>query len=67
VDAPVLAVLERYRVPATFFVIGENVAAHAELLRRVIHDGDEIGVHTFTHPDLASLPAWQERLELDQT
>jgi cellulose synthase/poly-beta-1,6-N-acetylglucosamine synthase-like glycosyltransferase len=63
----VLAVLERYRVPATFFVIGENVAAHAELLRRMIHDGDEIGVHTFTHPDLASLPAWQERLELDQT
>jgi hypothetical protein len=52
----VLAVLERYRVPATFFVIGENVAAHAELLRRMIHDGDEIGVHTFTHPDLAGCP-----------
>jgi peptidoglycan/xylan/chitin deacetylase (PgdA/CDA1 family) len=63
----VLAVLERYRVPATFFIIGENVAAHAELLRRMIHDGDEIGVHTFTHPDLAGLPPWQERLELDQT
>jgi cellulose synthase/poly-beta-1,6-N-acetylglucosamine synthase-like glycosyltransferase/peptidoglycan/xylan/chitin deacetylase (PgdA/CDA1 family) len=63
----VLAVLERYQVPATFFVIGENVTARSELLRRMIRDGDEIGVHTFTHPDLASLPAWQERLEIDQT
>jgi cellulose synthase/poly-beta-1,6-N-acetylglucosamine synthase-like glycosyltransferase/peptidoglycan/xylan/chitin deacetylase (PgdA/CDA1 family) len=63
----VLAILERYQVPATFFVIGEDVAARPELLRRMIRDGDEIGVHTFTHPDLASLPAWQERLEIDQT
>ena len=63
----VLAVLEHYQVPATFFVIGENVAARSELLRRMIRDGDEIGVHTLTHPDLASLPAWQERLEIDQT
>jgi len=63
----VLAVLERCRVPATFFVIGENVAARPKLLRRMIRDGDEIGVHTLTHPDLASLPGWQERLEIDQT
>jgi cellulose synthase/poly-beta-1,6-N-acetylglucosamine synthase-like glycosyltransferase len=63
----VLAVLEHYHVPATFFVIGENVTARSELLRRMIGDGDEIGVHTFTHPDLAGLPAWQERLEIDQT
>jgi hypothetical protein len=36
---------------------GAHVAARPELLRRVIRDGDEIGVHTFTHPDLPSLPA----------
>jgi len=63
----ILEVLERHRVPATFFVIGSHVTARPRLLRRMITDGDEIGVHTFTHPDLGGVPAWRERLELDQT
>jgi cellulose synthase/poly-beta-1,6-N-acetylglucosamine synthase-like glycosyltransferase/peptidoglycan/xylan/chitin deacetylase (PgdA/CDA1 family) len=63
----VLAILERYHVPATFFVIGNNVVGHAGLLRRMVSDGDEIGVHTFTHPDLGRISAWREHLELQST
>ena len=63
----ILDVLERRHVPATFFVIGSNVTAHPQTVRRAMRDGDEIGVHTFTHPDLADVPAWRERLELDAT
>jgi cellulose synthase/poly-beta-1,6-N-acetylglucosamine synthase-like glycosyltransferase/peptidoglycan/xylan/chitin deacetylase (PgdA/CDA1 family) len=63
----ILDVLERFRVPATFFVIGTQVTAHPATLRRMLRDGDEVGVHTFTHPDLAAIPAWRERLELDTT
>ncbi len=63
----VLDVLERHHVPATFFVIGSNVTAHSALLRRIVRDGDEVGVHTFTHPDLGTVPAWRERLELAET
>ncbi|MCW2506055.1 MAG: polysaccharide deacetylase [Actinomycetia bacterium] len=63
----VLDVLERYHVTATFFVIGSHVAERPDLLRRMLHDGDEVGNHTFTHVNLANVPAWRLRLELDQT
>lgn len=63
----ILQVLERYRVPATFFVIGTHVTAYPDVLRRIAADGDEVGVHTFTHPDLAAVAPWRERLELDTT
>jgi cellulose synthase/poly-beta-1,6-N-acetylglucosamine synthase-like glycosyltransferase/peptidoglycan/xylan/chitin deacetylase (PgdA/CDA1 family) len=63
----VLDVLERFHVPATFFVIGSRIPGHTDVLRRMVSGGDEIGVHTFTHPDLGAIPRWQRRLELDQT
>jgi cellulose synthase/poly-beta-1,6-N-acetylglucosamine synthase-like glycosyltransferase/peptidoglycan/xylan/chitin deacetylase (PgdA/CDA1 family) len=63
----ILDVLERFHVPATFFVIGSRIPGHTDVLRRMVRDGDEIGVHTFTHPDLGGIPRWQQRLELDQT
>jgi cellulose synthase/poly-beta-1,6-N-acetylglucosamine synthase-like glycosyltransferase/peptidoglycan/xylan/chitin deacetylase (PgdA/CDA1 family) len=63
----VLDVLERHHVPATFFVIGSQVAKNPALLRRVIRDGGEIGVHTFTHPHLGDVSAVRERIELEQT
>ena len=48
----VLAVLNHYRVHATFFEIGEQVGALAATSRAVIGDGDVIGDHTWSHPDL---------------
>jgi len=65
--AKILDVLERFHVPATFFVIGTQVASRPELLRRIVADGSEVGVHTYTHPDLGAVSAWRERLELDST
>ncbi len=65
--AKVLDVLERFHVPATFFVIGTQVTAHPEILRRIVAHGSEVGVHTFTHPDLGAVGTWRERLELDST
>src|SRR3954447_6297827 len=65
--APILDVLARHHVPATFFVVGSRVAERPDLLRRMVAEGHEVGVHTFTHANLASVPAWRERLELDQT
>jgi peptidoglycan-N-acetylglucosamine deacetylase len=48
-----LTLLERRRVPATFFVLGQNVPGHQALLRRMRRDGDEIGNHSFSHPVLS--------------
>jgi peptidoglycan/xylan/chitin deacetylase (PgdA/CDA1 family) len=51
-------ILRRARVPATFFVIGSQVARHPAIVRALHHDGFELGNHTFTHADLSTLPGW---------
>lgn len=63
----VLDVLARYRVPATFFVIGSQVARHPDLTRRIVASGHEIGVHTFSHPELDALSTGRRNLEYSQT
>lgn len=65
--AKILDVLERRHVQATFFVIGARVADRPDLLKRMREAGDEVGVHTFTHVNLANVPTWRMRVELDQT
>ncbi|WP_432146500.1 glycosyltransferase [Streptomyces sp. bgisy084] len=63
----ILDVLRRHQVRATFFVVGTQVVAHPELVRRIVAEGHQIGIHTFTHPDLARLAPWQRSLELRET
>ncbi|NJP32825.1 glycosyltransferase [Micromonospora thermarum] len=63
----VLDLLRRHRAEATFFVVGSQVARHPGLTRRIATEGHELGVHSFSHPDLTVLPAWQRRLEYSQT
>ncbi|MFB7503902.1 bifunctional polysaccharide deacetylase/glycosyltransferase family 2 protein [Streptomyces broussonetiae] len=63
----ILDVLRRNHVRATFFVVGTQVVAHPELVRRIVADGHQIGIHTFTHPDLSRLAPWQRSLELHET
>jgi peptidoglycan/xylan/chitin deacetylase (PgdA/CDA1 family) len=63
----ILDELKRRHVLATFFMIGQRVAAQPDLARRVASEGHEIGNHTFTHPKLNTLPDQQVALELDQT
>lgn len=63
----ILAILRRYHVPATFFVIGAQAQAHPGLVRRLLADGHEIGNHTFTHPNLGFTSPRLVVLELDAT
>jgi peptidoglycan/xylan/chitin deacetylase (PgdA/CDA1 family) len=50
-----LTILERENVRATFFVVGQRVAAIPDVLRREQNDGDEIGNHTWDHRLLPAL------------
>ncbi|MGN6207168.1 glycosyltransferase [Asticcacaulis sp.] len=63
----ILKILEQEKVPATFFVIGEKAIAHPALLRQMVRDGDDIGNHSYTHPDMSKIPDWQIRFELNST
>jgi peptidoglycan/xylan/chitin deacetylase (PgdA/CDA1 family)/glycosyltransferase involved in cell wall biosynthesis len=51
-------ILRRAHVPATFFLIGTQVARHPAIVRSLHRDGFELGNHTFTHADLSTLPGW---------
>ncbi|MBW8805794.1 MAG: glycosyltransferase [Catenulisporales bacterium] len=63
----VLAVLAKYHVPATFFLIGAHVAQNPGIVRDEVAAGDEVGIHTFTHDDLGAAPSWRRTLEFSQT
>lgn len=45
----VLDLLASSGVRAGFFCIGRQVAAHPELLKRILAEGHEVGNHTYTH------------------
>lgn len=50
-----LAALREAGVPATFFVIGVEAQAHADVCRAVTDAGMELGNHTLTHSRLSML------------
>ena len=60
----VLRVLRAYGVTATFSMIGRRVAAYPHLARTVAEDGHHIANHTWTHSDLARMPAHRVHTEL---
>lgn len=59
----ILEILAQYNIPATFFMVGQNVLNYPEAARKVIQAGHEVGNHTFTHPHLANL---NERAIMDE-
>ena len=61
--AELLDVLAARNVRATFFLVGENVVKHPELVRREHEAGHELGDHSYTHADLGNA---SEKKVLDQ-
>jgi cellulose synthase/poly-beta-1,6-N-acetylglucosamine synthase-like glycosyltransferase/peptidoglycan/xylan/chitin deacetylase (PgdA/CDA1 family) len=63
----IAATLRRLGVPATFFVVGSEVARHPDVVRSLHSQGFELGNHTFTHTDLAAVPDWERSLQIALT
>ncbi|MFD4834978.1 glycosyltransferase [Streptomyces uncialis] len=49
----VLDTLKKHRAHAVFFVTGTMASRHPDLVRRMVDEGHEVGLHTFNHPDLS--------------
>ena len=49
----VLRILRRFRIHATFFLIGEQVGPNAGLVRQELAEGNAIGDHTYTHANVS--------------
>lgn len=64
---PMLDILRRDDVRATFFLDGSWLAKHPDAARQIVKDGHEIGNHAYTHPQMSRLTVAKMRQEIEQT
>src|SRR5213083_3618781 len=62
-----LDLLAAHHIKATFFVIGENVAEHPEIVARAAREGHEIGNHSWSHPNFGKMSDDNVRSQLRRT
>jgi peptidoglycan/xylan/chitin deacetylase (PgdA/CDA1 family) len=62
-----LDLLAAHHIKATFFVIGENVAEHPEIVARAAQEGHEIANHSWSHPNFGKMSDESVRRQLRQT
>jgi cellulose synthase/poly-beta-1,6-N-acetylglucosamine synthase-like glycosyltransferase/spore germination protein YaaH/peptidoglycan/xylan/chitin deacetylase (PgdA/CDA1 family) len=63
----ILDILKAKNAKATFFLIGQNMERFPRLVQREVEEGQMVGSHTWTHPNIAEVPATQARIELSAT
>ncbi len=51
----ILDILKEKKVPATFFITGQFVTEHPNLVRRMVEEGHIVGNHTWRHPNLTTV------------
>ena len=62
----VLSVLQQYRVPATFFEVGEEVPRYPQYAQQLTSAGYPVENHTWSHADLTTLSPAQVGAQIDQ-
>lgn len=60
----VLDVLKKYKVKATFCVVGKDIANYPKTTLRIVREGHLICNHSFTHADLTTLSTAQVKKEI---
>ncbi len=63
----ILDILEYYNIPATFFVIGQNIDRHREVIYRAIKNGHQIANHSWTHIRPTSVSTSELISEVEKT
>ncbi|MFE0729709.1 bifunctional polysaccharide deacetylase/glycosyltransferase family 2 protein [Streptomyces antibioticus] len=63
----VLKILQEYDVPGTFFVVGSMVSRYPGIVKDMVEQGNEVGIHTFTHVDLSYQSEARVTREMTQT
>ncbi len=64
---PLMDMLEKLQVRATFFVVGHETQANLDLVKRLHDQGHEIANHTYNHRRLPALSETEILSELQQT
>jgi peptidoglycan-N-acetylglucosamine deacetylase len=63
----ILEIFSEAKAKATFFMIGEQMKKHPEVVKQVAEQGHEIGNHTFSHPMLSQLSIDDCLAEIEQS
>ena len=63
----ILDILAKEHVPASFFLVGINAENNIPLVKRIYNEGYEIGNHTFTHPNIATVSTQRANIEMEST
>ncbi|MFF1687780.1 MULTISPECIES: bifunctional polysaccharide deacetylase/glycosyltransferase family 2 protein [unclassified Streptomyces] len=63
----VLKILADNDVHGTFFLVGSMIARHPGIVKDMVDQGNEVGLHTFTHVDLSYQSDARVKRELTQT
>jgi cellulose synthase/poly-beta-1,6-N-acetylglucosamine synthase-like glycosyltransferase/spore germination protein YaaH/peptidoglycan/xylan/chitin deacetylase (PgdA/CDA1 family) len=63
----IVDILHQKQAPAAFFVIGESANQDPQIIKREFDLGNEVGNHTFTHPDFETISKAQLQFELNLT
>ncbi len=63
----ILDILKAKEVKAAFFMVGMQMEENPGLVHRVVREGHEVGLHTYTHPNLALVSDERIRLEMNAT
>ena len=67
-ESKMLDVLAKHKVPATFFVIGNNInEGSAANMKRALELGCEIGNHSLTHSMMSQMDEEQVKAEIEAT
>jgi peptidoglycan/xylan/chitin deacetylase (PgdA/CDA1 family) len=69
-SAEFVHLLARLHAPATFFEIGDQISQYdpgGKVEREMLADGDMIGDHTWSHPDLLALSPSEQRDQIART
>ena len=62
-----LDILAKYKIKATFFVQGKNIAGNESTLKRMQSGGHEVGNHSWNHPILTKLSLEDAKKQLTDT
>jgi peptidoglycan/xylan/chitin deacetylase (PgdA/CDA1 family) len=62
-----LKILKKFKVHATFFVVGKQAERYPDLIRKIAEDGHELANHTYSHRNMTTLSEKEIEAELGLT
>lgn len=62
-----LKILKRNNVHATFFEVGQSVTKYPQISRAVLRAGNELGNHSWNHPDFATIGTKKTVSQINRT